>query len=128
MHTHHTAHAKGVGYTTRLHQINISGAPVLIENSNQAHGIGPPRGQPFDPDGWCGANFFRVDGDIGPDFNSIIGRLRDLQQYSNYPPISRPGCWAYPDMMEVGECKVQPLSRGCIIARTPIRKSRKVSS
>lgn len=29
---------------------------MLIENSNQAHGIGPPRGQPFDPTGWCGTN------------------------------------------------------------------------
>ena len=68
---------------------------MLIENSNQAHGIGPPRGQPFDPSGWCGANFFRVDGDIGPDFNGIIGRLRDLLQYSSTsPPITRPGCWA----------------------------------
>jgi hypothetical protein len=45
----------------------------------------------------CGANFFRADGDIGPEFNGIIGRLTDLLQYSNDPPISRPGCWAYPD-------------------------------
>ena len=36
----------------------------------------------------------------------IIGRLTDLLQYSaTTPPISRPGCWAYPDMMEVGNLK-----------------------
>ena len=87
----------GEGFEARLHQINVTaGGPILIEISNQAHGIGPPRGQPFDPHGWCGANFFRVDGDIGPDFNGITGRLRDLLQFSNFPPISRPGCWAYP--------------------------------
>ena len=38
-----------------------------------------PRGQPFDPHGWCGANLFRVDGDIAPDFDSVLDRLRDLQ-------------------------------------------------
>ena len=64
-------------------------------------GLGPPRGLPFDPAGWCPANFFRADGDIGPDFPGILARLEDLTQFQGDPPISRPGCWAYPDMLEV---------------------------
>ena len=52
----------GIGFELRMATINTTGVPVMVENSNQAHGIGPPRGQPFEPNGWCGANMYRVDG------------------------------------------------------------------
>jgi len=92
----------GHGLSDRVRYINKSGQVLLIENSNQAHGIGPSRGLPYDPHGWCGANFFRVDGDIGPVFQSILQRPYAMIPFQGDPPISRPGCWAYPDMLEVG--------------------------
>jgi hypothetical protein len=99
---------QGVGFVSRAHYINISGRPLLIENSDQGHGLDEPRGLPSDPDGWCGANFFRAEGDIGPDYNGIMNRAMDLLQYQHpVHPISRPGCWAYLDMLEVGN---QPLT------------------
>jgi len=93
----------GKGFVARTHYINVSGRALLIEDSDQGHGLGSPRGLPSDPDGWCGANFFRAEGDIGPDFDGIVNRPMDLVQYQHpTKPISRPGCWAYLDMMEVG--------------------------
>jgi len=51
------AGGSGKGFEVRMDTINASGTPMLIENSNQAHGIGPPRGQPFDPKGAKNATF-----------------------------------------------------------------------
>lgn len=51
-------------------------------------------------------NMFRTGGDIGASFGSIIGELYSLVQYGDAPkPFSHPGCWAYPDMNEVGNFK-----------------------
>ena len=89
---------QGKGFVARMHYINTTGRPLLVEDSDQGHGMGAPRGLPVDPDGWCGANFFRAEGDIGPDFNGIVERPLDLVQYQDLRhPISRPGCWAYLD-------------------------------
>ena len=49
----------GSGFASRAAHINASGTALVIENSNQAHGRGPPRGLPVDPAGWCGFNLFR---------------------------------------------------------------------
>lgn len=94
---------QGLGFQARMHYINTTGRALLVEDSDQGHGSGPPRGLPNDPTGWCGANIFRAEGDIGPDFNGIVNRPLDLIQFQHpTQPISRPGCWAYLDMMEVG--------------------------
>ncbi|CAK0910657.1 unnamed protein product [Prorocentrum cordatum] len=48
-------------------------------------------------------NMYRTGGDIGPNFNSVIGEAYAVVQYGDRPdPLSHPGCWAYPDMSEVG--------------------------
>jgi len=92
----------GAGFVGRLKNINASGRAILIENSDQGHGHGPPRGLPTDRD-WCPMNFFRTDGDIGPDFGNVMSKLQHTIPFQNLTaPISRPGCWAYPDMLEVG--------------------------
>jgi len=93
----------GEGYAMMLEHINVSGHPMLVENSNQGHGKGPPRGEPTDGHGWCGFNFFRTGGDIVSDFGVVLGKLQRTTAYQDLTaPISRPGCWAYPDMLEVG--------------------------
>jgi alpha-galactosidase len=94
---------QGIGYIARVAAINKTGHPMLIENSNQGH-MGNPRGNPTN-DSYCPFNFFRSGGDIGPDFGNVISKLQRTLPFlgnSTFPPISRPGCWAYPDMLEVG--------------------------
>ena len=97
----------GSGFASRVQHINASGTALVIENSNQAHGHGPPRGVPVDPEGWCNYNLFRSGGDIGPDFGNVISKLQTTLPFlgnGTSKPISRPGCWAYPDMLEGGCC------------------------
>jgi alpha-galactosidase len=55
---------------------------------------------------WCPFNFYRTSGDVRANFASIMGNLATV------PPLaaknlSTPGCWAYPDMLEVG-CAAGP--------------------
>ena len=47
----------------------------------------------------CPYNFFRTTIDNAPNFLSAVSNLLDNEPYLN---VSRPGCWSYPDMLEVG--------------------------
>ena len=80
------------------HLINNTGTkPMLTENCHNR-----PNDATLD---WCPMNFFRTSGDINGDYTSIIGRnLQSVIPYLKYPgpAITRPGCFAYPDMLEVG--------------------------
>lgn len=56
----------------------------------------------------CPGHFFRLGDDIGPQFMStmynLIWTYQKALPYSRKHgvPPSRPGCWVYPDMLEVG--------------------------
>jgi len=83
------------------HLINTTGSkPLLTENCHN---------QPnYANETWCPMNFFRSSGDINPDYTHIIGQnLQSVIPYSKYPgpAITRQGCFAYPDMLEVGNIK-----------------------
>jgi alpha-galactosidase len=94
---------QGIGYIARTDAANATGHALLTENSNQGH-MGNPRGNPTN-NTYCPFNFFRSGGDIGPDFGGVIAKLQRTIPYlgnESFPPISRPSCWAYPDMLEVG--------------------------
>ena len=43
--------------------------------------------------------FFRSSGDIRPVYGSILANLNSIEKFRN---ISGPGCWSYPDMLQVG--------------------------
>jgi alpha-galactosidase len=92
----------GAGFAEMVRQIqNAGGKPLLIENCNQGHGLGPPRGLPTS-DGWCNFHMFRTGGDIGPSFDNVMAKLQRTTPFQDLDhPISRPGCWAFPDMLEV---------------------------
>merc|ERR1712216_807258 len=84
--------------------INKSGKALLIENSDQGH-TNPRRGTPSDTS-YCPGNLFRTGGDITPNFDVVLDKLNATRPYQDLEdPISRPDCWAYPDMMEVGNFK-----------------------
>jgi hypothetical protein len=46
---------------------------------------------------------------VGPTFSSVIGEAYATVQYADrVDPLSRPGCWAYPDMSEIGNFEGAP--------------------
>ena len=47
----------------------------------------------------CPFNMFRTGIDNAPSPLSMVSNLMDTSRYLN---VSRPGCWAYPDMLELG--------------------------
>jgi alpha-galactosidase len=92
---------QGIGFQMMIETINKSGKPLLIENSDQGNS-NPRRGVPRNAS-FCPGNTFRTGGDIIPDFSVILDKLNRTRQYQDLDdPISRPDCWAYPDMLEVG--------------------------
>jgi hypothetical protein len=50
---------------------------------------------------WCPWNFYRTSGDVRASFDSIMGNLATVIPLAD-KNLSTPGCWAYPDMLEVG--------------------------
>ncbi len=80
--------------------------PMLLENCHNGPKTGSPAASsPFGPfvptHDWCPFHMYRSSSDIRPQWGSILSNLQTI------PPLaaanlSRPGCWAYPDMLEVG--------------------------
>jgi alpha-galactosidase len=51
----------------------------------------------------CPMHLYRVSNDIKANWESIMTNAAATLPYANaVHPMSRPGCWAYPDMLEVG--------------------------
>jgi hypothetical protein len=46
-------------------------------------------------------NYFRTSGDVRASYSSVVGNLQTTIQWAE-SGLSAPGCWAYPDMLEVG--------------------------
>jgi len=52
---------------------------------------------------WCPFNWYRSSGDINSGHMSWFDNLQTTIRFQSWDaPVSRPGCWAYPDMLEVG--------------------------
>jgi alpha-galactosidase len=90
--------------------INKSGHPVLLEDclTKRYTRRGLPAPIPLDKVfEECPGNFFRLGPDIAPQFYStmfnLIFTFNVMAPYQNLThPVSRPGCWVYHDMLEVG--------------------------
>ena len=50
---------------------------------------------------WCPFNWFRSSHDINTKPESWIGNLQTTVMFLGNPPLSQPGCWAYPDVRPV---------------------------
>eukprot|EP00041_Stephanoeca_diplocostata_P015730 m.301214 g.301214 ORF g.301214 m.301214 type:complete len:548 (+) comp20137_c0_seq3:73-1716(+) len=86
--------------------LNATGRHILIENCHwggtvpgQTTGDGPCVGTSSPSD--CPYNFYRTSGDISNNWNSMFNNLQTTIKFSGDPALSRPGTWAYPDMLEV---------------------------
>eukprot|EP00041_Stephanoeca_diplocostata_P025750 m.681930 g.681930 ORF g.681930 m.681930 type:complete len:200 (-) comp22815_c0_seq8:4851-5450(-) len=72
-------------------------------SGNPAFPVWDPSVIPQNTDSFCPMNMYRAGGDIGNNFGSTLGEMYCVVQYGDRPqPLSRPGCWAYPDMNEIG--------------------------
>jgi len=78
--------------------LNKTGKPVMIENCHW--GLTVPTAT------WCPWNVYRTSGDIRAQYGSMVSTLLTTARWAR-AGLSRPGCWAYPDMMQVG-CKHGP--------------------
>ena len=75
--------------------MNATGRNFLVENCHW--GLTVPT---LD---WCPFSYFRTSYDISKNWPSVYANLQTLRPYQDRTqPLSRPGCWAYPDMLEVG--------------------------
>jgi hypothetical protein len=107
--------------------LNESGRPVMIENCHQgAEGPGLVNDASLThnctgltPVSDCPFNFWRTTGDPEPDWGTIMRELNSLRkvvnpyygpgkrahsvEYNADPPRTRPGGWAYPGTMVVGD-------------------------
>eukprot|EP00039_Didymoeca_costata_P013692 m.212155 g.212155 ORF g.212155 m.212155 type:complete len:445 (-) comp15848_c0_seq8:31-1365(-) len=90
----------------------LQGVPLLLENCGD-NGVptvpgqhvpwSVPNPENLPKSGACGFQMYRISADIAPQFNSIMANLQSSVVYRNH---SRPGCWAYPDMLQVGNPKL----------------------
>lgn len=73
--------------------LNASGKDVVIENCHWGFTV-PTKN-------WCPWHFFRTSSDIRASYASVVRNLLSTVHWAK-SGLSRPGCWAYPDMLEVG--------------------------
>ena len=89
---------------------NQSGRPLAIENCHQGRNITDGGNPEQMGPGWCPYNWFRTSGDTVNLWDRVMSNLMTVVPFLQPPkaapkgtaPLSRPGCWAYPDMLEVG--------------------------
>ena len=90
-----------ISYWAQL--MNETGRPFEIENCHDSH-TDPTTISSFGE--VCPFNWYRSSSDINPSWDKVWYNFQSVRQYSTTkPPLSRPGCWAYPDMLEVGQMK-----------------------
>jgi len=70
--------------------------PIMVENCHWGQVV------PFQPTAtWCPFHMYRVGGDVRAKYASVMKHLQDIDSYAQQN-LSRPGCWAYLDMLVVG--------------------------
>lgn len=74
---------------------------ILVENCHW--GSVKPAAPTFNATGGliCPWNLYRTSGDVYAAYVSVFHNLQSVFPYAD-KGLSRPGCWAYPDMLEVG--------------------------
>ena len=85
--------------------------PIEVENCHW--GLTAPSSS----DESCPYAFYRTSGDIRPNYQSILHNLASVDKFHKHN-LSRPGCWAYPDMLQVGVDEDWTNARGLNEAET----------
>jgi alpha-galactosidase len=97
----------GCGGETDLVKVNAAivaagkGKSIMVENCHwgSKYPFKPDKTKP--PAEGCPWNFYRTSGDVRASYASIIRNLGTTYPLSKQN-LSYPGCWAYPDMLQVG--------------------------
>ena len=93
----HSIIARGGG------DLNQSLQGMMIENCHDGDGNSPGANAPsYDTHGelWCPWHTYRSSGDARPTYGSLLHNLNSTLEFAA-ASLSLPGCWAYPDMLEV---------------------------
>ena len=79
------------------------GMPMMLENCHDGDDEPEGNAQHYTPRGelWCPCHMYRTSGDARPTYGSVLSNLNTTRAYAA-AKLSVPGCWAYPDMLEVG--------------------------
>jgi alpha-galactosidase len=72
---------------------NTSGRSIMIENCHWGDTV--PNAT------WCPFNYYRTSGDIRANYGAVVNNLQTVIQWAT-TNLSTPGCWAFPDALEVG--------------------------
>ena len=91
-----------------LEQYTIGSSPILVENCHgEDKNFKPNRTLP--PAQGCPYHFYRTSHDVRNHYPSIMYNLGTVESYRE-TNSSYPGCWAYPDMLQVGVKRPDGLS------------------
>ena len=83
-------------HTRFIELINATGTPIL-----QLYSHAPKTNETY-----CPCNYHGISLDIVADWKDVARCLHDMIPWTKWDaPLSRPGCWAHPDMLEVGNIK-----------------------
>jgi alpha-galactosidase len=90
--------------------MKAAGKPIMVENCHwgRVDPFKPNRSLP--PAEGCPWNFYRSSGDVRASYASVIHNLGTVEPLRK-DNLSYPGCWAYPDMLQVG-CQHGPGGAG----------------
>mmetsp|Transcript_20832 Transcript_20832/g.41271 ORF Transcript_20832/g.41271 Transcript_20832/m.41271 type:complete len:429 (+) Transcript_20832:36-1322(+) len=81
--------------------ITAAGKPILVENCHWGS-VKPFKPDPsLPPAEGCPWNFYRTSGDVRASYASVLHNLGTVFPLHK-ANLSYPGCWAYPDMLQVG--------------------------
>jgi len=63
---------------------------------------------------WCPFNWYRTSGDSNNAMGTWYKNLQTTIRFQDWnEPLSQPGCWAYPDMLQVGRLGCSSQTHGC---------------
>jgi alpha-galactosidase len=81
--------------------VTAAGKNITVENCHWGR-VAPFKPDPsLPPADGCPWNFYRSSGDVRASYASILGNLGTVDPLHK-AKLSYPGCWAYPDMLQVG--------------------------
>lgn len=90
-------------FTLYAELMRASGRNFTVEVHNPSAGSCQGDNSTCPTQNWCPFNWYRTSHDITTDSMSWLKNLQSVIPFQNEDhPCSQPGCWAYPDMLEVG--------------------------
>lgn len=93
--------------------MNKTGKSFAIENCHWGD-CSPTDASSCPTRDWCPFNWYRVSGDSNNGLGTWYANLQGTIKFQDWEaPVSQPGCWAYPDMLQVGRLGCPEATHGC---------------